>query len=582
VKPGLLITWLIVLALAVGFVDAQVSLPTPSGTLNPKVPLEAREIGRYGGTLVVAQLGDPRTFNPIVAQETSSTDVLRPMFDGLLEQNYISGELEPALAETWTVSVDGRAWTFTLREGVQWSDGSPLTIDDVLFTLDAVFTDGVQTALRDPLMIDGKSIRYRKLDDRRVQFTTERPAGLFLRLIATLPIVPKHKLAAALGKGGTEFNKAWDVHSDLSEIVGTGPFVLDSYVAGERVTYLRNGRHWKVDGKGNRLPYLTRYVRLVVPTQDTQRLKFLAKETDLYTARPREFADLKRSERTGNYSVQDGPEALGAEFLVLNQNPAAVTPPKLTWFQDVQFRRAINYAINRGAIVQQVYAGRATPAWGPLSPADKPYVYPNLPQSPYDLNRALQLLAEAGYQKDPDGLLRDARGEIVEFVLSTSLGNPEREAIGNILRQDFTSLGIRVAFSPEGLNTLIGKLVGTHRWEAMIIGLAGAIEPAVGSRNVWMSSGALHMWHPEQEKPATDWEAEVDRLFDEIGREVDPGKRTQLYYRWQEIIALQMPLMFFAYPKTQTAVRNTLGNVKPGLNGAIGELATLYSKSSSR
>ena len=159
-KPGLLITWLIVLALAVGFVDAQVSLPTPSGTLNPKVPLEAREIGRYGGTLVVAQLGDPRTFNPIVAQETSSTDVLRPMFDGLLEQNYISGELEPALAETWTVSVDGRAWTFTLREGVQWSDGSPLTIDDVLFTLDAVFTDGVQTALRDPLMIDGKSIRY--------------------------------------------------------------------------------------------------------------------------------------------------------------------------------------------------------------------------------------------------------------------------------------------------------------------------------------------------------------------------------------------------------------------------------------
>src|SRR2546426_710533 len=135
---------------------------------------------------------------------------------------------------------------------------------------------------------------------------------------------------------------------------------------------------------------------------------------------------------------------------------------------------------------------------------------------------------------------------------------------------------------PGGRNTLIGKLVGTHRWEAMIIGLAGAIEPAVGSRNVWMSSGTLHMWHPEQEKPATDWEAEVDRLFDEIGREVDPGKRTQLYYRWQEIIALQMPLMFFAYPKTQTAVRNTLGNVKPGLNGAIGELATLYSKSSSR
>src|SRR2546426_8028775 len=115
VKPGLLITWLIVLALAVGFVDAQGSLPAPSGILNPKVPLEAPEIGRYGGTLVVTQLGDPRTFNPIVAQETSLTDVPPPIFDGLLVQNYITGELEPALADKRTVSADGRARAFTPR-----------------------------------------------------------------------------------------------------------------------------------------------------------------------------------------------------------------------------------------------------------------------------------------------------------------------------------------------------------------------------------------------------------------------------------------------------------------------------------
>jgi len=548
----------------------------------PQVAQETPEPGRYGGALIVSQLGDPRTFNPIVAQETSSTDVLRPIFEGLLEQNYISGELEPALADAWTVSTDGRTWTFTLREGVQWSDGSPLNADDVLFTLDAVFADGVQTGVRDPLIIDGRPIRYRKLDDRRLQFITERPAGLLLRLIATLPVVPKHKLAAALAKGGTEFNKAWGVSTDLREIVGTGPFIIESYVPGQRVTYLRNGRYWKIDRNGNRLPYLTRYVRLIVATQDAQRQKFLTKETDVYHARPGEFGDLKRNETAGNYSVLDGPEALGTEFLVLNQNPAGVSPPKLTWFQDVEFRRALNHAINRGAIIQQAYGGRATPAWGPLSPANKLYVYPNLPTSPYDLNRAQQLLAAAGYRQDPDGVLRDAQGDIVEFVLSTSLGNPDREAIGNILRQDFARLGMRVTFTPEGLDTLIGKLVVTHRWEAMIIGLAGTIEPAVTNRNVWMSAGALHMWRPEQEKPATEWEAEVDQLFERIAREVDPGKRTQLYYRWQEIVAAQVPLMFFAYPKTQTAVRKTLGNVRPGLGGAVGELATLFSKAPSR
>src|SRR2546427_11196650 len=93
-KPGLLIARLIVLALAVGFVDAQGSLPAPSGILNPKVPLEAPEIGRDGGTLGVAQLGDPRTFHPIVGQEAFSADVLRAMFEGLVVENYINGGTE--------------------------------------------------------------------------------------------------------------------------------------------------------------------------------------------------------------------------------------------------------------------------------------------------------------------------------------------------------------------------------------------------------------------------------------------------------------------------------------------------------
>lgn len=552
--------------------------PTLPGIPDPKVATIAPEIGKYGGALVVTQLSDPRTFNPVVAQEASSTDVLSPIFEGLLEQNYLTGELEPGLAEAWTVSRDGRTWTFTLRDGVQWSDGTPLTADDVLFSLDAVFTEGVQTSVVDLLTIDEKPVRYRKLDARRVQFTTEKPAGLFLRLVAALDIIPKHKLADALAKGGAEFNKTWGVNTDPKEIVGTGPFVMQSFVPGQRVTYLRNGRYWKVDRRGNRLPYLTRYVVLIVSNQEAERLKFLAGETDLYDARPREYAEFKQGERAGNYTIYDGPESFTSEFLVLNQNPAGSSPPKLTWFQDVQFRRALNYAIDRKTIAEQVYAGRATAAWGPLSPANKLYLDPNLPQYPYDLTRAQQALAEAGYRKGADGVLRDGGGTVVEFVLSTNAGNADREAIGNILRQDFTRLGIKVTFAPEAFNTLVGKLVGTFKWDAVIIGLGGVIEPGASGRNVWLSSGSLHIWYPKEEKPATAWEAEVDGLFDQIIREVDQQKRTALYHRWQEIMAAQVPLMYFAYVKTQPAVRNTVGNVKPGLGGAIGELTTLYYK----
>ncbi len=572
----------LVVTLGVTLVAAQPPGPTLPGIPNPKVARSAPEIGKYGGALVVTQLSDPRTFNPIVAQEGSSTDVLSPIFEGLLEQNYLTGELEPGLAESWAVSKDGRTWTFTLRDGVQWSDGQPFTADDVIFSLDAVFTEGVQTSIVDTLTIDEKPLRYRKVDARHLQFTTEKPAGLFLRLIATLTVVPKHKLADALAKGGAEFNKTWGIDTAPKEIVGTGPFVMQSYVPGQRVTYLRNARYWQVDGRGNRLPYLTRYVVLIVSNQEAERLKFLAGETDLYDARPREYAEFKQGERAGNYTIYDGPESFSSEFLAVNQNPTGIAPPKLTWFEDVQFRRALNYAIDRKTIAEQVYAGRATPAWGPLSPANKLYLHPNLPQYPYDLNRAQQALAEAGYRKGADGILRDGGGNVVEFVLSTNAGNADREAIGNILRQDFTRLGIKVTFAPEAFNTLVGKLVGTFKWDAVIIGLGGVIEPGAGGRNVWLSTGSLHMWYPKQEKPATAWEAEVDRLFDQIIREVDQQKRTALYHRWQEVMAAQVPLMHFAYVKTQPAVRNTMGNVKPGLGGAIGELSTLYYKGTYR
>jgi peptide/nickel transport system substrate-binding protein len=543
---------------------------------NPAVAENAPEIGKFGGTYVVGQFTDPRTFNPIVAQEPSSTDVIAAVFDGLVTQSYLTGEIVPALAEKWEVSKDGRSWTFTLRQGVTWSDGKPLTMDDVLFTYQAIFTEGVQTSARDVLTFEGKPVRWKKLDERRIQFTTEKPIGTFLRVIGS-SIIPKHKLAAALAKGGAEFNKSWGVNTPPSDIVGTGPYSLQSYVPGQRVVYLRNTRYWVVDKKGNRLPYLLRYVRLLVPSQEQVRLKFLAGETDLYTARPREFSEFKAGEKAGNYTTYDGPETFGSEFLVFNQNPTGISPPKLTWFQDVRFRRAINHAIDRNTISQQIYAGRATPAWSPVSIGNKLYVKTNLPTYPYDLNRAQQMLAEAGYRKGSDGILRDAQGNVIEFNLATNSGNADREAMGNILRQDFTKLGIKVNYAPEEFNTLVGKLTGTFKWDAIIIGLTGGIEPVTG-RNVWLSSGSLHMWHPKQEKPVTDWETEIDKVFEQATAEIDSKKRAQYYSRWQDIMAQQVPMLFFSNPKTQPSVRNTLGNIKIGLQGVVGTLDTLYYK----
>lgn len=548
---------LLIASPAVAQTPPKLSLPDVP---NPMV-VEATDVGRFGGTFVVTSISDPRTFNVLVAQETSSTVPLGYMFEGLVETNRVSTEVEPSLAESWTVSKDGRTWRFKLRKGVNWFDGKPVTAGDVIFTLDAAFTQGVQSSLPDVLTIAGKKIGYKKIDDYTVEFKTDEPFGPFLRTIG-FSILPKHRLEDALKKGAAEFNRTWGVNTAPRELVGNGPFVMHSYIPGQRILYVRNSKYWKVDKKGQRLPYLARLVIEIVPNQDAARLKFLARETDSYGARPREFAELRAQQQQGNFTIFDGPPTFGTEFLVFNQNPAGVKPPRLTWFQNVKFRQAVSHAVDRDAIIRQVYAGRATAQWGPVSPANKFFFNSNIRKYPYDLARAEALLREAGFTRGADGLLRDSAGNIVEFTLSTNAGNLDREAIGNLVRQDLTKLGMRVTFAPEAFNTLVGKLVGTFQWEAIIIGLTGGLEPHNG-QNVWKSTGSLHMWWPKQEKPATDWEAEIDRLFDQGATTVDQNKRKQLYNRWQEIVAEQTPLIYFTTTLTQPAFRNTLANFSP-------------------
>ncbi len=552
-------------------VIAQTKLVLPD-VPNPKV-VEASDVGRFGGTFVVTSISDPRTFNTLVAQETSSTVPLGYAFEGLVETNRTSTEVEPSLAESWTVSKDGRTWLFKMRKGVQWFDGKPVTADDVVFTLDTAFTQGVQSSLPDVLTIAGKKIGYKKIDEMTVEFKTDEPFGPFLRTIG-FSVLPKHKLEGAIKAGPAEFNRTWGINTNPREIIGNGPFVMHSYTPGQRILFVRNSKFWRVDKKGNRLPYLARLVVEIVPNQDAGRLKFLAKETDSYAARPREYAELRTQQQAGNFTIFDGPPTFSTEFVVFNQNPAGVRAPKLTWFQNVRFRQAVSHAIDRDAIARQVYAGRATAQFSSVSPANKVFFNPNTRKYPYDLARAEALLREAGFTKAADGLLRDSAGNVVEFVLSTNAGNQDREAIGNLVRQDLTKLGMRVTFAPEAFNTLVGKLVGTFQWEAIIIGLTGGLEPHNG-QNVYKSTGSLHMWWPKQEKPATDWETEIDRIFDQAATTVDQNKRKQLYNRWQEIMAEQTPMIYFTTTLTQPAFRNTLANFSPSPL-AFYDIETIY------
>ncbi len=537
---------------------------------NPKV-VEAPEIGRYGGTLVAAIFIDPRTFNPIVGQDGPSIRPLSYVFERFVTINRVTTEIEPNLAESWSMSRDGRTWRFRLRRGVRWFDGWPVMADDVVFTLDAAFTPGVATSLRDVLTIDGKKLGYRKIDDLTLEFTTDRPFGAFLDMMQFF-VIPKHRLEGALRQGAAVFNSTWGINTDPRQLVGNGPFVMHTYLPGQRMVFVRNPRYWKTDRTGQRLPYLTRTMIEILPNADAVRLRFMAKEVDFYAPTPREFAELRQQQRDSNFTIFDGPPLPAVEYLVFNQNPGGIRPPRLTWFQDVRFRRAISHAIDQDSMVRQVYAGRAVLNSSPLSPANKRFFNPNTRKYPYDPTRAEALLREAGFSRGTDGLLRDSGGNTVEFTITALATYAVWLQLAEMIRQDLIRLGIRVTIAPESLSVMLGRLTGSLNWEAMILDLRTPLDPHL-AQNVWKSWGSLHLWWPRQEQPATDWEAEIDRLFDQAATTVDQVRRKRLYDRWQEIAAEQVPLIYLPVPLVQPAYRNTLGNISPGWNVTSGPFA---------
>ncbi|MBD3246284.1 MAG: ABC transporter substrate-binding protein [Candidatus Omnitrophica bacterium] len=540
-------------------------------------------VDRHGGQLVLSALSDPKSFNPIVAKETSTTAITNLIFEGLTTTNGVTLEVEPNLAQSWEVSEDGKIWTFHLREDVVWSDGEPFTSEDVVFTFNKlIYNPDIPTSSRDIFSIEGEPFVVETIDAYTVRFVLPGKFAPFLRSMSQ-EILPEHRLAQVVKEG--KFSYHWGLNTGPQDIVGTGPFLLEKYVPGERVIMKRNPRYWKEDADGSRLPYLRRVVYVIVQNGDVAMLKFQEGQIDYLSVRGQDYPILKPKERRGNFTVYETGPAFGSNFLVLNQNRGVnpetgnpyVSEAKLEWFTDVNFRRALAHAIDKQSLVNIVMNGLGVPQYSPMSPSSGYFYNPNVPRNEYNLPRARQLLKEIGiFDRDQDGIAEDEQGREIRFNLFTNAENTQRIQIANILRKDMEALGFKINFVPLAFNQLISKLDSTYDWDAVILGLTGGIEPHFGN-NVWQSSGHLHMWYPHQPHPATEWEAEIDRIFDQGVQTLDREKRKELYDRWQVIVAEQQPFIYTVLPMNIFAVRNKFGNLNPTpYGGAFHNLEEIY------
>ena len=238
----------------------------------------------------------------------------------------MTGELEPWLATSWTSSsADGRVWTLKLRPGVVFSDGAPFSAADVQFTFQALYDKQVASPLASSLLIADKPLDVRAIDDTTIVLTMPAPYGPGLSLLDAIPILPRHKLEAAF-KAGT-FRDAWGLSTPPADLAGLGPFVLKSYVHGERMIFARNPHYWRLDDKGAALPRLDELEVQIVPDQNAELLRLKGGTTDLMTAqvRPEDLAGLRRLETSGAVQLVQAGLSINPDGLWFNLTPGRRT-----------------------------------------------------------------------------------------------------------------------------------------------------------------------------------------------------------------------------------------------------------------
>lgn len=559
-------------------VDANYPIPK-NVTVNGVDYLQSQlPIGKFGGTFVSSTIGEgPKTFNPFNTKDNISAQMSEIMYDGLVTTNPVTGETIPKLAKSF--SVNGKEYLINLRHGLKWSDGQPITADDVVFTWQNIIFDGFgNTSTRDSVMIDGKLPTVEKIDDYTVKFVTPEPFAPFLRMLSS-PIAPKHIFQPAVSRGREYFDGFLSTNTNPKEFVTSGAFRLKEYVPAQRVVFERNPNYYEINKDGKKLPYLDKLVYLIVGDINNQVLKFEGGELDEISLQGANVARFKEMEKHSDFSVFNiGPDT-GTMYLSMNMNnrkdekgKCYVEPKKQVWFQDKNFRQAVDYALDRKNMVFNIANGLGYPLF---TPETLNSIFLNKNLKPYDKNieKSKELLKKSGFTWDKAGHLIDRFGNHVEFDLYTNAGNTEREAIGVMVKQDLEDLGMKVNFKPIEFNSLVNKLMASLDWDMVIMGFTGSPLEPNGGKNVWLSDGTLHIFNQRLERDANSpryaFEKRIDYLYTQGALATKFEDRKKYYDEYQAIVYDEKPLIYIYSPIRIVALRNKFKNIYPTSLGGV-------------
>jgi len=498
-------------------------------------------LAQWGGELRLNVRSEPRTLHPALADDDAS-EMIRYLTGGVLVRvNRITQQAEPSLASSWRVLDGGRAIRFQLREKLQFSDGTPFTSDDVVYTIETIMNPDLHSPVGDSFRMGG-----------RVQATADGPLSVVVRFPEPLAGGP-----ALFDQVAIMSRKA-----PAKEAAVLGPFYIAGRKAGAWVRLERNLKYWKVYA-GRRLPYLDAIQLDIQPSRDAEFLRFRRGELHMLPAlEPEQFDELSK---TGAGLVRDAGSTLANEFLWFNMAPAAPLPAyKKAWFASKNFRRAVSSAIRREDLCTVVFRGHAVPAVGPFPPVNRFWFNSKLKAPSFDLDAARRFLAQDGFSAS-GGVLRDCDNHPVEFSVVSNAGNKSRERMAAMIQQDLAAIGIRLNIVTLDFPSLLDRISKSQQYESCLLGLNNVDLDPDGQMNFWLSSSAQHCWNPRQTTPATPWEAEIDRLMREQAGQPDARRRKALFDRVQEIVWDQTPVIYLVNRNALVAVAPGLRNVQPAV-----------------
>lgn len=467
-----------------------------------------------GGTIRVGITQEILNLDPHVATAFSSFQVLDLVYESLLRLNPRTLQLEPNLAQSWSVSPNGLEYTFTLRRDVTFHDGSALDASDVKATIDRILDPATRSPQASFLAPVGE---VTIVNPFVVKVTLKQPTPSFLALLTT----PSRGIVPA--------NFADKVGDPRVKTLGTGPYMLAEFGPGS-VRLTRYERYWRKDAAGTRLPYADAVIYRVIPDAATLRAAVRSGEVDLIIGFGVDITAARPLAGVSDLRIMSVPD--------LSYSLVGINASKVP-FTDVRVRQALSLATDRDQIVQVVYGGRGTVA-GAIPPTLeewRPLPARTLPNYRRDVARARQLLLQAGLTPP------------VAVKMLPIPTVPDAVQMAQVLKEQWTPAGFNVEIEQVDFATFLSRWRGSQ-FDTFVSLNGGAVDPDLHLYRHIHSTGSTNVF---KFKDAT-----VDQLLDQARATADQSRRVQLYTQLQRAIAEQVPFLFVAYADLFAVARTQL------------------------